>query len=80
MKGQANPGKTKVTQQRIEPDAESADPLDAEGRRPRDRAIGSVASPDVSPWMRDIIRSYFLRLRAQPVPFAGTSDEETPEP
>lgn len=64
IKGQPNPGRTKVTQQRIEPTREAADGVVAESRGQRsspivesDRALG------LSPWMRTMLRQYYLSLR-----------------
>jgi len=63
VKGQPNPGKTKVTQQRIEPEAEDADPQTASGGLPRAGANDPVFHPVLNPWMRELVRSYFLEQR-----------------
>jgi hypothetical protein len=63
VKGQPNPGKTKVTQQRIEPEPEDADPATAQARAPRDGAIEPVFHPVLDPWLRDLVRAYFLEQR-----------------
>ncbi|MDJ0976466.1 MAG: hypothetical protein QNJ98_18550 [Planctomycetota bacterium] len=65
VKGQPNPGKTKVTQERVEPRRETAKPVAAGARTPRSTPIGRVAEPSFAPWMRDLIRSYFLTLRSK---------------
>jgi hypothetical protein len=85
VKGQPNAGKTKVTQQRIEPDREEPDAIAAADRAPRSGPVGAVSRPGLSPWMRDVIRTYFLQLREQPdpVPSPGdrrASDEEANQP
>ncbi len=63
VKGRPNPGKTKITQERVEPQAENARPTDATARTPRQAPIGHVARPEMTPWMRDLVRSYFQTLR-----------------
>lgn len=65
VKGQPNPGKTKITQERIEPKAEESDPLDAQPRRPRATPVGHTARPELAPWMRDLVRTYFLTIRKE---------------
>jgi len=65
VKGQPNPGKTKTTQERVEPRRENADPLDAQDRTPRANPIGPVARPQLSAWMRDLVRAYYLKLRSR---------------
>ena len=78
IKGRANPGKTKVTQERVEPRPEGAAPLSAESRSPRAGPSTELRQPVLEPWMRTLIRDYFLRLRqadggANPTP-VGTKD------
>ncbi|MEZ5980626.1 MAG: hypothetical protein R3F34_20785 [Planctomycetota bacterium] len=63
VKGQPNRGKTKITQERIEPRAENSDPVVAGDRAPSTTPIGSVPSPFVSPRVRETVRQYFLELR-----------------
>jgi hypothetical protein len=63
VKGQPNPGKTKVTQQRIEPETEEADPTTAERRTPREGSLEPVFHPVLDPVLRDLVRSYFLHQR-----------------
>jgi len=65
VKGRANPGKTKVTQERVEPRAESAPTTMAEPRTPRAGPSGPLARPHIAPWMQGLIRDYFLRLHNQ---------------
>ena len=63
IKGQPNPGKTKITQERIEPKAEETERLSAGARRPRAAPAGYSSRPELTPWMRELVRTYFLNLR-----------------
>ncbi len=63
VKGQPNPGKTKITQERIEPKAEESSGLEATPRRARDAAAGHLQERELTPWMRTLVREYFLTLR-----------------
>jgi len=65
VKGRPNPGKTKVTQERVEPRRENAPALPAQERTPRTGPSGPLAQPQITPWMRDLIRDYFLSLRSE---------------
>jgi hypothetical protein len=65
VKGQPNPGKTKITQERIEPKAEESERLSAEARLPRAAPAGYSSRPELTPWMRELVRTYFLNLRKQ---------------
>ncbi len=60
IKGQPNRGKTKITQERIEPKAENSEPVAAESRAPRQRPIGALNRLDLEAAMRAVIRKYFL--------------------
>ncbi|MCC7014407.1 MAG: hypothetical protein IT454_17740 [Planctomycetes bacterium] len=62
VKGQPNPGKTKITQERVEPRAENAEPLSAAPRTPRADALGRLTRRELSPWMRELVRDYFLSM------------------
>jgi hypothetical protein len=63
VKGQPSPGKTKITQERIEPKAEQTPLLEAATRTPRSAPTGFIEQHDLSPWMRTLVRQYFLTLR-----------------
>ena len=67
VKGQPSPGKTKITQERIEPKAEEAPSLEAAPRAPRAAPAGFIEERDLSPWMRTLVRQYFLTLRERPL-------------
>ena len=61
VKGKPNPGKTKITQERVEPKAEKAGRTDASERTARGSPVGHLSQPDLLPWMRDLVRDYFLK-------------------
>lgn len=63
VKGQPNPGKTKITQERIEPKAEDSAAIEASTRKARSTPAGNVQERELTPWMRTLIREYFLTLR-----------------
>ncbi|MBC8330237.1 MAG: hypothetical protein H8E31_15995 [Planctomycetes bacterium] len=63
VKGQPNPGKTKITQERVQPRAEPAPPAAAAERDPRQGAAAALRRQELAPWMRSLVRDYFLKLR-----------------
>lgn len=65
IKGKPNPGKTKITQERVEPRPENISPVAAEARQARQDPIGHLATADLLPWMRRLVRDYTLSLRSQ---------------
>ena len=65
IKGRPNSGKTKITQERVEPKEERAQPLAAEDRQPREAPIGTISRPELEPWMRRLLRDYYLTIRSQ---------------
>ena len=65
VKGQPNPGRTKITQERVEPRSEDAAPIEAAARTPRAQPIGALNRRELEPWMREIVRGYFLKLRTK---------------
>src|SRR6185295_7293052 len=66
VKGRPNRGRTKITQERVEPRAEDAPQLAAGARSPRAAPIGALARPALVPWMRALVRAYFLSLDPTP--------------
>ncbi|MBK7874265.1 MAG: hypothetical protein IPJ77_00665 [Planctomycetes bacterium] len=60
VKGRPNPGRTKITQERVEPRAEDALPITASARAPRAGFVGPLARPELEPWMRALVANYFL--------------------
>jgi hypothetical protein len=65
VKGQPNPGKTKITQERVQPKAESAGSVNAESRLVRATPGSALQRQPLAPWMRSLVRDYFLALRNQ---------------
>ncbi|MCP3915536.1 MAG: hypothetical protein GY711_08280 [bacterium] len=65
VKGQPNPGRNKITQERIEPRPEESVTVDASARAPREGPVGRVGRPEMESWMRDLVRAYFLSLRGK---------------
>jgi hypothetical protein len=75
VKGRPNPGKTKITQERVEPKVEDAPTVEATARQPRRAPVGHFANPELEPWMRDLIRTYFKAIR---LPSPRTPSPQTP--
>ena len=65
VKGRPNPGKTKITQERVEPQAEDAPDVAATPRTARESGIGRVPRPDLLPWMQSMVKSYYQQIRAE---------------
>jgi hypothetical protein len=63
VKGQPNPGRTKITQERVEPRSDTSDVTPASARKPREQPIGTLAHHELEPWMRELVRSFFLKVR-----------------
>jgi len=76
VKGRPNPGKTKITQERVEPQQEEAQEIAAAARAPRQSGIGRVARPDLVPWMRDLLQSYYRVLRTDDGPVEKDEESE----
>ena len=58
-----NPGMSKITQERIEPQAQQGDSINGEGRGARAAPMGHLSRKVLSPWMQDLVRSFYLSLR-----------------
>jgi hypothetical protein len=78
VKGMPNPGKTKITQERVEPQAETAKSTTASSRTPRQSPLGFLPRPQLTPWMRDLVRSYFRSIRTKPAKAVDGSKDPTP--
>lgn len=65
IKGRPGPGPTKITQERIEPEAEEAAPVGASPRAPRVGSLERPSSLRLDPSLRALVRDYFLALRAE---------------
>jgi len=65
IKGQPNAGKTKITQERVQPKSEAGVALDAENRQARVAPGSALQRQELEPWMRSLVRNYFLAQRQQ---------------
>ena len=63
-----NPGISKITQERIEPQAQQGDRIPGESRGERDASMGHLTRSPLSPWMQELVRSYYLSLRTEGEP------------
>ena len=63
--GQPNPGMTKVTQERIEPQSSPSPNITAESRRPRLAQMGRLFRSILEPWMQDLVRDFFDSRRQE---------------
>lgn len=63
VKGQPSAGKTKITQERIEPKPEDEPAIGASSRAARSESTGYIEERELTPWMRTLVREYFLALR-----------------
>ncbi len=76
IKGQPNPGPTRITQERIEPSPEDPTPETARAQNTRGKTVGNVVKPlpptggrtdeaggNLSPWMSRLVRNYFTARR-----------------
>jgi hypothetical protein len=61
VKGQPNQGKTKITQERVQPQAEPAKPGIAQERLARVDPASALRRDPLAPWMSRIVRDYFLQ-------------------
>lgn len=61
VKGRPNPGRTKITQERVEPRPEDAAPAVALAHAPRSGPAGFLPHFSLQPWMRALVRGYFDR-------------------
>lgn len=65
VSAQPNPGVSKITQERIEPQAQQSDSISAEARGERTAPMGHLSRRVLSPWMQDLVRSFYLGLRKE---------------
>ena len=65
IKGQPNAGKTKITQERVQPKSEAGVALDAANRPARVAPGSALQRQELEPWMRSLVRDYFLAQRQQ---------------
>ena len=63
VKGQPNAGRVKITQERIQPKSEKAEPANAEDRGERQTPYEPVPQRQLTPDLKRVVRDYFLNLR-----------------
>lgn len=61
VKGQVNPGRVKITQERIQPKAERAEAVPGESRGEREDPYGVVPQRSIEPEMKRLVREFFQR-------------------
>ncbi len=66
IKGRPGAGPTKITQERIEPQAEEPAALKGAARIARSKPTGPLSSLDLEPSLKALVRRYFLNRRATP--------------
>ena len=66
IKGRPGPGPTKITQERIEPEAEDAAAVTAGARAPRSGELERPGALRLDPSLRAMVRDYFLAMRRTP--------------
>lgn len=66
IKGRPGPGPTKITQERIEPDAEESGQITAASRKPRSTPLERPSTLELDASLRKLVQSYFLKRRAKP--------------
>lgn len=71
--GVPSPGRSKVTQEFTRPKEEAQAPVAALSPLARTGSIGHVEQPDLVPWRRALIETYFSRLRQSPDQPAGSA-------
>jgi hypothetical protein len=59
VEGLPNVGLTRVTRAEASPTPEAAALVEAQARATRSSAIGPLAQPQLTPWMREIVEQYF---------------------
>lgn len=65
LKGQASPGRMKIQRERAEPEEKHVAELVAENRGAIDGTTGRFAHQGLAPWLRSVVRDYFLTERRQ---------------
>jgi hypothetical protein len=63
VNGQPNKGRIRITQQRITPEIEESDPVDAQDRTAMNGPVGPIHHPELEPWLQNLVRRYFLDQR-----------------
>jgi len=65
VNGQPNKGRIRITQQRITPELEQSDAVNAQDRSNLSGPVGSLHHPQLEPWLQNLVREFFLEQRLQ---------------
>ncbi|MAI33973.1 MAG: hypothetical protein CMM07_20175 [Rhodopirellula sp.] len=78
VNGQPNKGRIRITQQRITPEIEESDPVDAQDRTTLKGPVGPIHHPELEPWLQNLVRRYFLDQREKaPLRTPGRDSDTT---
>ncbi|MFK7849685.1 MAG: hypothetical protein AB8D78_01805 [Akkermansiaceae bacterium] len=75
VKGQANPGRVKVNQERVQPQGEEMPGAEAEDRGQRSSPAGHLSERTLDASMRHIVREYFLQNQNLTLPESEESED-----
>ena len=79
VKGQSNPGRVKVNQERVQPQGEQMPGDTAKDRGQRSSPAGHLSERTLDTPMRRIVRDYFLKNRASEAS-SSNNESSTTEP
>ena len=65
VNGQPNKGRIRITQQRITPELEESNTVEAQNRTKLSEPVGPIHHPELEPWLQNLVRRYFLDLRKE---------------
>lgn len=77
VNGQPNKGRIRITQQRITPEIEDSEPVDAQDRTATNGPVGPIHHPELEPWLQNLVRRYFLDQRDRTPLRATERDSDT---
>ncbi len=77
VNGQPNKGRIRITQQRITPEIEESDPVEAQKRTALNGPVGPIYHPELEPWLQHLVRRYFLDQRGKAPLRTPEKDNET---
>jgi hypothetical protein len=63
--GIRNSGPVQITQEETRPEEEAVSAVEAASRTARDRPMGHLEHPELSPWEQDLVEDYFLGIHKQ---------------
>ena len=65
LQGMNNPGRVKVQREQGQAEEKFVESLAAQERQARDESMGFIAHKQLSPWMKNLVRDYFLASNKQ---------------